>query len=248
VLDGIAQQIETKTAQLYPESIGDALDEDVDGDLCVTGHSSDVFGTSNGYLQGIDETSLLQFAQRTDQIVELLVRPGDFLIEGQCIARIWTRKSPSEAARESGDGVQSSLAIGITRTPTQDLFFLINQLVEVAIRALSPGVNDPFTAIQCIDQLTLAMVRLSSRSLPSRYRRGDHDELRVVTTKASWQELTDCAFEQLLPYTRNDINVCTHLRDSLAEIRDVSTNADLNRLLETIERKVEGYIERLQKE
>ena len=231
VLNRISRQLSCKIEELYPESLGDPLLTPAEDVLSSIDDGYPVRCRITGYLQGIDEIALLNFATEADAVLQLLVRPGDYLLEGEEIAKIRFHQGSDGDARMREDGLHAAMAIGIARTPTQDMYFLVNQFVEVAARALSPGVNDPFTAMQCIDQLAKAMVELSGRSIPSRFRMDSAGELRIVTTEPSWADIVDQAFGRLLPYVQADQNVTRHLKSSIQRICGISNNLELNKLL-----------------
>lgn len=84
--------------------------------------------------------------------------------------------------------VMATFAIGKQRTEQQDIEFSIDQLVEIAMRAISPGINDPFTAIQCINQLSAGLSHLAERDFPSLYRFDDQKKLRVIAETLSQRE------------------------------------------------------------
>lgn len=237
VLDRISCQMTAKIQELYPEQLGEPADVESAPALAQMEGGIAVSSELPGYLQGVDDTSLLEFASEYDAIVQLLVRPGDYLLAGQQIALI----SATESASEEVDGkpfqqvcekrVSGSLAIGVSRTPTQDIFFIVNQFVEIAARALSPGVNDPFTAIQCIDNLATGFVELSNRQIPSRFREDQDGKLRVVAAASTWADFVDRGLRRLLPYVKRDPNVSQHMIKRISQVIEISQNAELNQLL-----------------
>lgn len=230
VLDRISRQLSLKIQELYPESLGEPADPPHDL-LQTLDQGIAVHSGRSGYLQGIDETELLHFAEPDDLIVKLETRPGDFLLHGQRIATIYSTNGAELDGDRCGSAVERALAIGISRTPTQDVFFLINQFVEIAERALSPGVNDPLTAIQCIDQLAKCLAEVSSRSMPSRYREDSSGQLRIITTETTWHDLVEHAFGQLIPYVKGDENVTRHLHQRIETLCGITGNSELKRLL-----------------
>ena len=108
--------------------------------------------------------------------------------------------------------------MGKERTEQQDIEFCINQLVEVALRAISPGINDPFTAIRCIDQLSVGLCGLAERDFPSPYRYDDDNNLRVITDPVTFAKLTDDAFSQIRQYSKPDVAVRIRMLEALAVI------------------------------
>ena len=114
-----------------------------------------------GYLQQIDPEGLADWAHRHGAAIRLLVRPGDFVFPGAPIALIRPDVGGADAA------IRAATALAPSRASSQDLEFAVRQLVEVAVRALSPGINDPNTAIGVLDNLGAALCDLVPRHLPT---------------------------------------------------------------------------------
>jgi uncharacterized membrane protein len=230
VLDRISNQIACKVDDLFPEMLAEpATCSPVDVDALTDG-ATPLRSQKSGYLQGLDETSLLEFATRHDATLRLLCRPGDFILSGQTIAMVVFGDN-NDDGEDRAKQLLKSFAIGVSRTPTQDLYFLSNQLVEIAVRALSPGVNDPFTANQCIDQLSKMLNELSRRSFPSRFRKDERGNLRIITTEESWGDVVERSLGPIIPYARSDAIVTKHLERRIQQIIDTSRNEQLNALL-----------------
>lgn len=124
-------------------------------------HASVVTDARHGYLQQLDDEGLADWAEQHATSIRLLIRPGDYLFPGAPIALV---ASPTEGASRA---IINATAVGGERISSADLEFSIRQLVEVAVRALSPGINDPHTAISVLDRLGAALcdavpLRLSS--------------------------------------------------------------------------------------
>jgi uncharacterized membrane protein len=107
--------------------------------------------TRRGYLQQLDDTGLAAWAAKNKVSIRLLVRPGDYVFPGAPIALVL----PSAA--DAGLAIRDATALGPQRVSAADLEFAVRQLVEVAVRALSPGINDPHTAISVLDRLGSAL-------------------------------------------------------------------------------------------
>ncbi len=118
-----------------------------------------VLDERSGYLQQLDSSGLARWAADNDVLVQLLVRPGDYVFPGAPIALITRRVDGCESA------IVAATALGGQRGSAMDLEFPIRQLVEVAVRALSPGINDPHTAISVIDRLGASLCDLAPRQL-----------------------------------------------------------------------------------
>jgi uncharacterized membrane protein len=128
----------------------------------MEGVSALVPATTSGYLQFVRREALIAIAADTDTVIELLYRPGHFVTAGLPLARVW----PASAAERVSAALANAHVSGAYRTLTQDPVFPVDQLVEIAIRALSAAVNDTFTALTCIDWLGDALCRISTRQLP----------------------------------------------------------------------------------
>jgi uncharacterized membrane protein len=117
---------------------------------------------AHGYLRAVDHDGLADWAEETGAVVVLLVRPGDFLFPGAAVAELAQGRGSEDADR----AIHAAFALGSRQAATQDLEFAVRQLVEIALRALSPGINDPFTAIAVLDRLGAALCEIAPRRLP----------------------------------------------------------------------------------
>src|SRR5580658_6307073 len=139
----------------------------------------------SGYLQFVRIDALIEIAARNGAVIRLLYRPGHFLVEGQPLAQVW----PADAAASVARALGGAHATGPHRTLTQDLSFAVDQLVEIAIRALSPAVNDTFTALACIDWLGDGLGKIASRWRPVTVHRDAAGQVRVITVTVSFRRL-----------------------------------------------------------
>ena len=109
----------------------------------------------------------------------------------------------------------------------QDVEFAINQLVEIAVRALSPGINDPFTAIACVDRLGVALTRLAKKTIPPAYCYDDNT-LRLVMDVVTFDGLINSAFNQIRQNARSSVAVTIRLLETIAII-GLQTTSDRER-------------------
>lgn len=150
-------------------------------------HVGEVRAGGSGYLQALDVSGLLRLAGQHGAVIRLTVRPGQFVFPGMVVAQT------APAALEQ---VRAALVTGPRRTSSQDVEFAAQQLVEVAVRALSPGINDPFTAIAVLDHLGAALCRVSGREMPRREHTLD-GQVRLVIPVSDYGSLTDVMFHQI---------------------------------------------------
>jgi uncharacterized membrane protein len=153
----------------------------------------DVLASRSGYLQFVDRPALVAMARRVDAVVQLRLRPGQFLVVGTPMASVW----PPVAAETLADEIDRALLEGPNRTIRQDLRFAVDQMVEVALRALSPAVNDLFTGLQCVHWLGDALRRLSGLALPSPVHRDEAGRPRVLEPVLTFEEVVDAAFDPI---------------------------------------------------
>jgi uncharacterized membrane protein len=148
---------------------------------------------ASGYLQVIRHDILVSFAARENAVIALSYRPGHFLVQGHPCALVW----PADAAPRISDALARAHITGPYRTLTQDLSFGIDQLVEIAIRALSSAVNDTFTAMTCIDWLGDSLCQITRDWHPTRVHRDRAGYIRVITAEPSHERLVQRAYEKI---------------------------------------------------
>lgn len=219
VVHMVAVEIDEGIERLFPEELGAAAP--MPPPPLPEGTGDPVLAAATGYLQLVDGDGLVDAARAHDVVVRLAYRPGDYVVAGTPVATVWPRGTDALARR-----INDALILGAQRTPLQDVAFSIDQLVEVAVRALSPGVNDPFTAMTCIDRLVSALCRLARRRFPSPFRVDADGALRVVVEPPTFAALVDTAVDQIREYGRDSTAVTVHLIDALAVVADFVPGAD----------------------
>ena len=168
----------------------------------------------SGYIRKIDYETIYQVARNKDAVIKILNRPGQFVVEGSPIVLSW----PANILNKEVENVISAFTLGRQRTSEQDVEFAVDQLVEIAVRALSPGINDPFTAIMCVDQLSARLCQIAGRVVPSQYRYDEKNQLRLITRAPTFEDILDSAFNQIRQYGRDSAAVSIRLLEALIEI------------------------------
>jgi uncharacterized membrane protein len=181
----------------------------------------------SGYLQFVRHGTLVRLAAERGAVIRLLHRPGHFLVSGQPMATVW----PPEAAESVAGGLRRAHLTGPYRTLTQDLAFAVDQLVEIAIRALSSAVNDTFTALTCIDWLGESLCKVTTRWHPLRVHRDGHGFVRVITAHVSWRRLVERAFEKIRQAGRGMPAVLIRQLEALTKIMAFTTSEEQRQLL-----------------
>jgi uncharacterized membrane protein len=207
--------------RLFPESIGrgasriQAAFPDADFLDTFQQEARSVPASADGYVQFIDTDALLELAMEKDVVIRLEKVPGHYVVAGCPLMLVW----PGERVTDlPADQVNSAFALGSQRSSGQDIEFAVTQLVEIALRALSTGVNDPFTAITCVDHLASALSRLAMRDMPSPYRYDSKDRLRVIAPGVTFPEVADVALNQIRQAARSSTAVTIRLLETIAMV------------------------------
>ena len=168
----------------------------------------------SGYLQFVSHAGLVRIAARHDAVVELLYRPGHFVTHGLPLARIW----PPSAQPMLEVALSRAHVTGPHRTLDQDAVFAIDQLVEIAIRALSPAVNDTFTALTCIDWLADGLCTASERELFDGVHRDADGAIRVLERGPSYPRMVNRAYDKIRQAGADMPAVAIRLLESLGKV------------------------------
>lgn len=232
--------------QFYPERLGrnapgsPGVEPDQANPPVFDDRSRSICASRSGYAQVVDDQSLIVLAKRRDLIVRIEARPGRFVTERDPVLTAFPRdRVPDEVA----DALRDIVIVGDERTPQQDIEFSIRRIVEIAQRALSPGINDPTTALYCIDRLGEIFGRIAERDLPAPRRYDDEGCLRVLTEVAGLGDLACPAFAAIARYGGPDADVIGRLLAvlfSLSEKVEGDESERLAKLSEAIRRESQG--------
>jgi uncharacterized membrane protein len=174
----------------------------------------------SGYLQFVGYGELIEIAKSFDAVIRLAHRPGHFVVANGPLAEVWP---PSAGARVEA-ALMKAHVIGPHRTLTQDPVFAIDQLVEIAIRALSPAVNDTFTALTCIDWISAGLSEISARVIEEGVYRDDIGSVRLIELGPSYQRMVDRAFDKIRQAARGMPAVIIRMVDALTQVARNTTD------------------------
>lgn len=175
-----------------------------------------VSADGDGYLQLIDSDALMKLATRENVLLRLERRPGQYVVTGKPLVMVWPGDRVTD--KKFASQVNSAFTLGNQRTSAQDVEFAILQLVEIAVRALSSGINDPFTAVACVDRLGSALCRLAKREMPSANRFDEHNRLRLVVSPITFPGVIDASFNQIRQHSRSNAAVTIRMLETIAVI------------------------------
>lgn len=223
----VGRKLREALKDMFPENLGDGAPGDLENAQKVM-RSYDavpVCTDAEGYVQAINEASLLNIATENDFILKILTRPGEFVANGDALVEIY---SDAELPEEVEGKILAAYAMGLERTEFQNVLFLADQLVEILARALSPGVNDPFTAINCLHWYRSALSAALKGQPPSPVRVDENGEFRVYAEPIQFEVLAERLCGQSHPYITADKNV----------------NAEMVKLLGTLLKSAEDHTNR----
>jgi len=228
VIANVAADLEGAIDRLFPEQMGRGPGPDPsERAACAPSPTFEgahaIVAVGGGYVQAVDSARLLKLAKENNLVLRLDSRPGTFVRSGISLVSVAPPFTPADDVEES---VRATFIIGAERTGTQDLGFFVNQLVELAVRALSPGINDPATARTCIDRLEQALGNLTGRSMPSASRHDDDGTLRVVASAVTFVGMLDLAFTEIARYGRSSVSVSCRLLEALRDLAPCVTDEE----------------------
>jgi len=230
VIAAIGRDLLETVETLYPVHPSPPEAEVVQRPEGFTERAVGVHSHDSGYVQNFVSGVLLQTAVEYDLVIEVLAHPGDFVHANQVMVRAWPPDRVEEAVEER---LRSAYALGSQRTRSQDVMFLVEELVEMAARALSPGINDPFTAINCLDWLRAVISRVARGQVPDTVEYDADGSPRVFLRVVGFDDFAGAAFDKLRSYFVSDVNAGLHMMNSLDLLAQEVRHEPHRRLLRT---------------
>ena len=231
VIARIGRRLRHEMDARFPHAVGAGAEtEAMEAEVvrALSGASEPVASTKGGYITALDEQTLMEAAAEHDVVLELRYRPGDFVTPGKPLARCYPA---ARCTDEAAGAVRTAFAFGGMRTPEQDVLLLAEELVEIATRALSPGINEPFTANRCLDWLGGALEALVQQDVPDPRRCDEDGTLRVVVRPTTFADFAESIFGALRPYLTADRNAALHAFKVIGEIGGVAESAEARGVL-----------------
>lgn len=215
--------------RLFPSKMGQAPDLDERApELPAAGEWRTIASRRTGYIQGVDIDGLLGFARDQNAVVRMERGVGDFVVEDSPLVSV--ADGAIRDKREQAKLIDDLYEIGSQRTMVQDAAFGIRQIVDVALKALSPGVNDTTTAVTCVDYLGAILARLANRNFESPYRM-DHGALRVIARRASFPTVVAEALDQIRQNADGNVAVLHAMLRTLEVIAERTSDLGRRRAL-----------------
>lgn len=225
--------------RLFPAEIGNGTEQppaDVPSDC----NWHPVPSTAMGYIQSVDPQSMLDFARERQTILRMESGVGDFVATGHPIVSLNLEQPPGE---ETIAEINKIFAVSSYRTIDQDAAFGIRQLVDIALMALSPGVNDPTTAVTCIEHLSVLLSRCGGRCIAPPYRY-EEQALRVIARGPTFENLVALSFQQILESAESNTEVLLRMVIAVNQVAYDIENRDRLRVLATWADRIEAVAKR----
>jgi len=223
IVDKIASETESVIDEMMPESRR-GLSLAKHHPSREPDYTVPILSAGSGYIRYIDIRRLLMVAKSSRISVQVLRRVGQFVPAGVPLLSVAKGERLTNEVRSA---LLGAFDIGPSRTLQQDVEFGVLQIVDIALRAVSPAVNDPSTAISCVDQLGRILIRFASREPPEPVLYDAHGMPRVSVTWVRFERLLETAFEQIRSYSMSDLAVSLRLLRALCDIASAVDAPDL---------------------
>ena len=183
---------------------------------------------TTGYIQYIDPEILLTLAREKDLVIRLLHKPGHYVGAGAVVALVWPAGRIDERLNRL---MRRAFQIGNGRTPTQDVAYAVNQLTEMAVRAMSPAINDPFTAMTCLDHMGEGLAKFVQQGERGSQYYDRDGRLRLLLEPVTFAELLSAAYDMLRHASCDNASVLLHMLDVIDVIGREAKAPEARRLL-----------------
>ncbi|HSQ36022.1 MAG TPA: DUF2254 domain-containing protein, partial [Candidatus Binatia bacterium] len=230
IIASVAQETIAAIDRLFPEKLGQALDEDEDEQMLRPLSERNwcaVPAGESGYVQSVDNAALLRVARDRKTIVRMERGIGEFVVRDSALVSL-AQQEPLD--QETIAALQATFTVSRHRTVEQDAAFGIRQIVDVALKALSPGINDTTTAVMCVDYLSAILARLASRNIPSS-RRYEEGELRVIAIGQTFASLVAESFDQIRGSAMGNVAILLRMLGALQTIAGLTARPSRRRAL-----------------
>ncbi len=172
---------------------------------------------SGGYVEVIDHDRLLEIATEADAVIELAIRPGHHVLVRGIYGWI---TPPSALTGDLKSDIEGSILFGKERTVVQDVEYSVRQLVDIALRALSPGINDPYTALAVIDRLALSLGRVLEHGPPRLIWRDEDGNVRLAAPGSDFEGILDVAYTQIRQAAGDHVAILIRMAEKLGQLAE----------------------------
>jgi uncharacterized membrane protein len=230
IIASVANETIAAIDRLFPEPLGQGPGEDDDDQtphILADRKWRAIPAKESGYIQSVNNAALLRLARDRKTIVLMEHGIGEFVVQNTALASLALEEPPDQ---ETIAALQAAFSINRYRTVEQDAAFGIRQIVDVALRALSPSINDTTTAATCVDYLTAIMARLALRQIPSSHRY-EEGELRVIAKGPSFESLLAESFDEIRSSAKGNVAIMWRMLDAFQTLGSLTDSPHRRRAL-----------------
>ncbi len=224
IIETVAKELRTKIEKLQEREL--KYEEAPKNIIERIGTDNAFKASSSGYIQLIDIDSLVSIAEKKGSFFHICFRIGDYIHKGDAI--LCTEKSFDE---QSLSDIQSCFKLGFERMPKDDFEFRLEQLIEICLKALSPGINDAYIAITAIDHLGDALTLLSIRRFPPECYQDSKGKLRVISKRFTYESFVDAAINPIKQNAKSQPMVLIKLVDMLERVLGITEDEEKQAIL-----------------
>lgn len=230
IIAAVAQETNAAVDHLFPEELGKDAEEDTGGHLDMPLAEQAWFAVAahkTGYIENVDQGALLALARERGTTLRMECAVGEFVAAGTPLVSVAAPDGPDD---ETIAELNAAYVISRHRTVQHDAAFGIRQIVDIALKALSPGINDTTTAVMCVDYLAAILVRIAVRRMPASHRL-DQGVLRVIARGPSFESLLAEAFDQIRQNAAGNVAIMSRMLGAIQTIASLTTSASRRRAL-----------------
>lgn len=217
ILDRVTRLTLLHVERLFPDKIGESDRTIVSPPSVLTGQSAPVGAAETGYLQAVDAAAMFELGRDRDIVIRMERQIGEFVLCGRTLATVWPADGHHE---EVVRAVRRAFVLGPERTPEQDVEFGIIEVSDIAVKALSPGINDPTTAFGCIDRLSEILLALGMRAPPPDARTED-GRVHFIGRHLEFDRAVGLAFDQVHHFGADNPSILRKLMESLSQLMEM---------------------------
>jgi len=230
IIASVASETVRVIDRLFPKRLGHGpgeADDDQAPRALTDRKWQAVLAQQSGYIQSVDHAALLRLAGGQKTVLRMERGIGEFVVQNTALVSVALEVPPNTG---TASALQEAFSFSRYRTLEQDAAFGIRQIVDVALKALSPGINDTTTAVTCVDYLTTILARLAPRQIPSS-RRYEDGNLRVIAKGPSFQSLLSEAFDQIRESAKGNLGIMLRMLGSLETIASLTADSSRRQAL-----------------
>jgi uncharacterized membrane protein len=223
ILSSITHETLEAVESLFPEELGEEEGSSEQADFPAPGPGQRWYpipASSSGFIQAVDQETLMRWSQRYDAVLAMERGVGEFIIENCSLASVLMNKPPD---KEMMDELNRAYSVNTHRSIEQDPAFGVRQIVDIALKALSPSLNDSTTAATCVDFLAQIIHRVIRRKIPSCYRYAD-GQLRVIACGDSFKSLLDLSLHEIRQNLRDNVALLLRILQRFEDLAQAASS------------------------